>query len=444
MTYLATVCKLTNLKKHPNGDYLQIGLALGYNVIVGLDVDEDTLGIVFPSDGKLSHGILSANSLYRKDPITGELSKGFFEPSGRVKSLKLRGAMSEAFWTPLTALSFAGDIKSLEKEYLKACKNGELLQIDSFNGILLCEKYYTSATLKQMNSLQGQSKKKGKRAEDYAKGFERHGDTTQLRDAVSFLVGQNLTATVSCKLHGTSGRTGLVQWTKRSWFQNILSKFGLYKDKHRYVTGTRKVVLEPDNMNKPETGFYAGTTFRTKIHNMIMEIGLKENEILYYEIVGFDENGTGIMSTHSLDKKSLKETGIPEKELAQYGSNMVYSYGCEPKEYKVFLYRIVQEGKDLSWLQMTERCKELELKTVPYLATLEIKESDTAEDIMKQVEFLTRGNSVLDERHIKEGVCLRFDLETGLRVYKYKGFVFCALEGIRKNSDEYIDFEEAS
>lgn len=434
--YQATICKLTNIQKHPNADRLNIALAAGYNVIVGLDVNEDTLGIVFPSDGRLTAEMLLANKLYRKHPLTGELLGGYFEENGRVKSLKLRGALSEAFWTPLTALSFAGDTSSLEKKFNK----GELVQLDTFNGVKLCEKYFTQATLKQMS---GQGQKAAKKV--YAVGFEKHGDTSQLRDTVSFLVGQDLFAVVTEKCHGTSGRTGLVRWTKPSGlWQKLLSKLNLYRGKYRYVTGTRNVVLDPDKMNEPETGFYAGTNFRASVHNMIASKGLREDEVLYYEIVGFDNNGSPIMAEHGLDKKSLKETGIPEKELSQYGDKMTHSYGCGPKEHAVYVYRIVQNGRDLTWTEMVHRCKQLGLNAVPYLDSIIITPEDTVETIMSEVEKLTRGNSVLDDSHIKEGVCLRFDSATGLKVYKYKGFMFCALEGIRKNSEDYVDFEEVS
>jgi hypothetical protein len=59
------------------------------------------------------------------------------------------------------------------------------------------------------------------------------------------------------------------------------------------------------------------------------------------------------------------------------------------------------------------------------------------------VDHLAQGNSLLDIRHLKEGVCVRID-QHGIRpkVYKHKSFNFKVLEGIIKDSG-VIDSEEA-
>lgn len=198
--YFGTVCKLTNLRQHPNADRLKIANALGYNVIVGLDASEEILGIVFPSDGCLSHEMLLVNELYRKHPATGQPMKGFFEPNGRVKSLSLRGMKSEAFWTPLDALSWAGDISKL--------KAGDT--IDTFNGHLICEKYYTPATRAAM-ARQNRTGKKVVRLEDYAPDLARHFDTAKLRHVVDFLVGAEHAFVLTEKVHGCVSEDTLVE-----------------------------------------------------------------------------------------------------------------------------------------------------------------------------------------------------------------------------------------
>jgi len=59
------------------------------------------------------------------------------------------------------------------------------------------------------------------------------------------------------------------------------------------------------------------------------------------------------------------------------------------------------------------------------------------------VDYLAQGNSLLDSRHLREGVCVRID-QHGIRpkVYKHKSFNFKVLEGIIKDS-VVIDSEEA-
>jgi hypothetical protein len=48
----------------------------------------------------------------------------------------------------------------------------------------------------------------------------------------------------------------------------------------------------------------------------------------------------------------------------------------------------------------------------------------------------------LDNDHIREGVVLRVEHPAMFDAFKFKGWVFCDLEGIRKNSDDFIDQEE--
>lgn len=446
MTYQATLCFLTDIKPIEGTDRLSTANALGYQVIVGRESTDDTLGVVFPSDGRLSHEMLLENELYRKHPVTNAPMGGYFEVNGRVKALKLRGVRSEAFWTPINALWWTGHstIKLVDM-YYEATDAGELCSFDTLNGQKVCEKYYTPATLRAMNQGQNAGRRK-KKPQDFAPEFTRHFDTAKLRQVVNFLVGTERTFVVTEKIHGTSGRTGLVKWTKRPWWKTLLQKVGIGQDEYALVSGTRRVVtLYPGayRREEKETGFYSGSIFRALVHRSF-EGKLHEGEVVYYEIAGYTDTGALIMNSHGIDKKSMKEAGIPNKEYKQYGDAMEYTYGCEPGEYKVFVYRITQDGKDLTWDAVVERCMELEMAHVPVVGIIITTEDHTIDYIMSQAELLTRGTSVLDETHIKEGICLRHEDENGPRIYKYKGFMFCLFEGIRKNSDDYVDTEEIS
>lgn len=445
MAYQATLCYLSDIKKIEDANRIVSANALGYYVIVSAEISQNTqLGVVFPSDGRLTHDMLMNNNLYRKNPATGEAMGGYFEANGRVKSIKLRGVKSEAFWTPVSSLLWTGlSLSDIHDLYNKAHEAGENYSFDTLNGYKICEKYYTPATLRAMNQ-SNKVGKKTKKPQDYAPDFVRHFDTSKLREVVQFFTGKDIVFQVSEKLHGTSGRTGNVLWTKRNWYQNLLSKIGLYRDKYRVISGTRRVVYDPDKL--AVGGYYENDKFRQIVHDSIGWL-LHEGEVLYYEIVGYTDTGALIMDTHGLDKTTMKESGIPSAEYKQYGDVMRYTYGCEPDNeipFKVYVYRITQDGVDLSYREMRERAAELGLYVVPHLGYVRVVETDSVDDIMKKVEVLTRGNSVLDDRHIKEGVCLRIEDENGIRIFKYKSFMFCLLEGIRKNSDEYVDLEEIS
>jgi hypothetical protein len=111
---------------------------------------------------------------------------------------------------------------------------------------------------------------------------------------------------------------------------------------------------------------------------------------------------------------------------------------------------------DYAWEDVVKRCNELGIKTVPHIRTLtldelhevqrltevgEVDDRDTQEVFSKLVEEYGSGPSILDNRHIKEGVCVR--IEGGLvnKTFKFKSFEFKLLEGIIKDSG-VVDTEE--
>lgn len=211
-------------------------------------------------------------------------------------------------------------------------------------------------------------------------------------------------------IHNTSGRTGRVLWKKRNLWQKILGVLGLYKDSYRLITGTRRVVYDPDKMNVPDNGYYAGSMYRNKIHDWFSTMPLKDGEIVYYEIVGWTDTGAAIMGEHGLS--ALGKSGVSKSEYKNYPEPFVFSYGCKKGEYKVYVYRITQDGKDLSWSDMKLRCEELNIEPVPELGEIVVG-NDTEQDIMLKCESFTTGTSVLDVHHFREGICL---LRIGMRV----------------------------
>ena len=67
---------------------------------------------------------------------------------------------------------------------------------------------------------------------------------------------------------------------------------------------------------------------------------------------------------------------------------------------------------------------------------------DLYDQFGKMVETLGSGPSVLDNRHIKEGVCVRIEGGINNKTFKFKSFEFKVLEGIVKDSG-VVDAEEA-
>jgi len=427
MAYQAIVCELTNVREHPNADRLKLATVQGYQIIIGLDQQEGDLGVFFPGDGMIMKDHLLNNKLYARHPDTGEEMGGYFGKNGRVRTQKFRGQPSEGFWQPLSAFEWTGDTSQLTKGY----------QFDTLNGHRICKKYFTPATLRAINKEKNARKGKAPGMKTDRSMLHEHYDTKQVRHYIS-AIPEGAILYISEKIHGTSGRTGRIKSIyplvgfKRWWNKWFPMKFE--SAKWEYVSGTRRVVLDPDV--KTDNGYYSGTSFRQKIHKEIESMGLHKGEILYYEIVGFDDKGRPIMPAHKVEDKKLKK---------KYSEQMQYTYGCDSPECNIYVYRIAhvnEEGFeiDLPWSRVITRCRQLGLKTVPYLEGPILH--TTEEELLEKLNVLANGSSTLDSSHIREGVVVRVEDPDFFECLKYKGFWFCELENIMKNSDEFIDPEE--
>lgn len=434
MSYKAVACKLTNVRKHPNADRLKLATVQGYQIIVGLDAEEGTFGAFFPCDGQLVKEHLTVNKLYSTHPDTGEKMGGYFDKNGRVRAQKLRGEISDGFFQEAAGFEWCGGL---------TIKEGE--EFDSLNGFKVCQKYYTPATLKAINS--GKVNKKGKKKDKITYELPEHYDTGQLRTHAK-KIPNGAVIYVSEKLHGTSGRTGYVK--KSTLYASVWKKYWsrfcsfFQKDDYTYVTGTRRTVRKEGT-----PGYHGSDVFRDEVHKKIKSAGLRKGEILYYEIVGYTEKGKSIMPSHKITDKGLKK---------RYGDQMSYNYGCNQGEWRFYVYRITETTPDgtiidLPWNMVISRCKALGLNVVPELDRFMMK-NESKEDIpefLLHIETLTQGDSTLDRNHIKEGVVCRIEhpdvynrIVNFTEALKYKGFHFCDMEGIKKNDPNYIDMEEIS
>jgi hypothetical protein len=214
------------------------------------------------------------------------------------------------------------------------------------------------------------------------------------------------------------------------------------KFKWEYINGTRNTVLE----TRTKDGFYGKEEFRI---NATKNIKLNKGEVIYGELVGYTENGAPIMAQQ--DTTKLKDKGL----VKRFGNLITYKYGCNPGCCKLYIYRITYVNEDgmqidLPWVDVVKRCKELGLETVPHIETF-IFDGDY-EALKKKVNTLTDGESgmevfpsVLDNTHIEEGVVLRVE-SPEYKTYwlKAKNTIFLILEGVLKDSDNFVDTEEIS
>lgn len=452
MSYKAQIVRLTNIRKHPNADKLALADVAGSTVIVGLDSKEGTLGIFFPTDGQLSEAYAKANNLIRvKDPLTGKNTGGLFDENRKVCNTRIRGEKSYGYWAGLESLHFISTDTSALKEGL---------ELDSFNGVLLCEKYLTPATRRHLEKnknigLPGNIKEPSK----IERVFPKHYDTSNLKANFHAISQKPSLMIMTEKLHGTSGRVAYVEVEEfvpqenMTWGQRIKAwwtKKQPTRKVFKLLNGSRNLILSEKAALDP---YYGDTPFRWKAIEGFQR-QLRPGEAVYFEIVGYEGPNRKIMPSHT-----------NKLENSAYDKNIVYAYGCKNGEFEVYVYRITQtlpNGRihELPWFQVCERANELNLKVVPKIhcayvenpkTLLEMwRNSSDASEADKETKFpsileqFALGSSLLDSSHPKEGFCLRIENEDGIKVYKYKGWDFCYLEGILKDNPNMIDPEDVA
>lgn len=317
--YCAYVTRIRNLRKHTNADRLLCGECFGNTVIVDLGTDPDQLGVYFPTDGKLGLEFAQKNDLLRRKDENGAPAGGYLDPEKRnIKALKLRGEKSDGLFLPLSCLASFTDIKKLQE--------GDTISV--LNGITICEKYIPA--VKRASGSGGGGNHVRKRSDPISPLFQEHADTEQLAYNLSAFHAGDLVE-VTLKMHGTSQRTGYLPVLQGYKYRNRMEK-RLYESRKTpnvirskikrapiydwgYVTGTRRVVLGTFD----EGGYYGNNAFREK-HAKVFEGKLYKGETVYYEVVGFTDDGTPIMNPGNNSKLNDKEF------TKQYGKTTTFSY----------------------------------------------------------------------------------------------------------------------
>jgi hypothetical protein len=439
--YEAIVCRIRT-SAHPNANQLLLGDAAGYSVMVGIDTSDGDLGILFPEGGCLSPEFCLANGLYRKHPVTGEPTGGYLDEAGRVRTLKLRGAVSEGLWLPIDAVHvwLAQLGESTSPYFIEGDRLTEVA------GRRLCEKYLTPATRRAI-AAHGAGSKQARASH----ALPRHYDTCQLRDlqTVPASLDGTIIAVFTEKVHGTSGRTGRVLIEQplgrlASFWNRCVPAFLAVspKQQYEYVSGTRNCVLVAGAPGEK------GQDYRRQVHDAIVDVGLDDGEVWYYEIAGYDTNGRPIMATHSV--ASIGDAKLEASLRKEYGSTITYEYGCNGQGHHVYVYRITVPSatgdRELTYNEIVHRCRGTGFGVVPRIASMPAPEGASGAHWVRQAAARMANDPDHVWFHPREGVCVRFEsaFEVLSRAYKHKSFVFCALEGIARNDAEYVDTEEVA
>lgn len=448
--YRAYVTKVKNVRPAENADRLNLCEAFGNTVVVDKNVNENDLYIYFPCDGQLSLEFCLNNNLLRKLP-DGTPSSGYMDPDKRnVIAIKLRGNKSDGLVLPLNCVSYTGIL-------LNELTEG--FAFTTLNGHEICKKYIPMRQNRQGHASEGNHVRKKKAP--IAPLFIEHADTEQLAYNLNAFKPNDLIE-ITLKMHGTSQRTGylpMLKGYKKTLLDRIMRRDGTPIYEYGYVSGTRRTVL-----NDWEGGFYGSNMFRKK-HADFFEGKLHKGEEVYYEVVGFTDEGMPIMASASNKKLNDKDF------LKKYGETTTFSYGCSCTGYysygdgsydelpksDFYVYRMTMTNEDGDVVEYTPdfmryRCEQMGCKCVPMLWKGFIPEHPGAtydntisagEWIKNIAEQYYDGPDPIGKTHVREGVVIRILNRPKFCAYKHKNFAFKCLEGLVKAEETAPDMEEA-
>lgn len=443
MSYKVYVSQIKNLQKHPNADRLQIGEVLGNLVIVGLETQDGELGLFFPPDGEISREFLEAHDLYERKGLDNKKAGGYFGANGKVRGVTLRGVKTDGFWFKVKDLKPEWTPSNLEEgQEFESANN---LFFAQMNSKPLARKFFTEASRKKQDNIKTNKPKEKKPPKAKVFGLDLHYNTPRFQERSDFIkkIYDNPSRVIITeKVHGTSQRTGIakVYRNPETWWEKLKDRFGFYDGfSWEFRVGTRTV-----NLQDEKGGFYGSNEFRFKAVEAL-RTKLLEGECIYHEVVGY-QGTKPIQPAHNLEKvdKALK------------GKLNHYTYGCEPGDAKIYVYRITQmlpDGsiKELNWQDVESRCHELGIETVPVLRNVDwgVPEYNPFQDELWWHEEPGRGLSptfksmVEGGPQIAEGVCIRVE-QAGMLpvVLKLKNVSFGLMEGYIKERPDFVDIEE--
>lgn len=429
--YCGYIVELSGLRKHANADRLQCTEVFGNNVIVDLNYFEGQKCVYFPSDGKLGEKFAMENNLLRIKDENGKNAGGYLDPEKRnIRAIKLRGEKSDGLVLPIESLKKFTDITKLNV--------GD--KITTLGGEVICEKYIpvrknrTSGSSGNSKSNSKKSKKESKVQYPY---FEEHVDTAQLAySKAAFKEGDLCTITLKC--HGSSHRvanTEKITVKSLTWWQKLLRRQAKVQKEWGYVSGTRRTVI---NSFEEPGGYYGSNAFRKPYHDFFKD-KLEKGEEVYFEICGWVDSNKTIMAIGNTKK-------LKDPELTKlYGDQMIFDYGCERGQNRIFVYRMTMTNEDgyvveyPDWL-MRMRCEQMGVECVPLFETFRYT---TWEDLMGRVEKYYDGPDPIGKTHVREGVVVRIQNRAKFTAYKHKNITFKIIEGLIKDTADAPDMEEA-
>jgi hypothetical protein len=418
--YLASIVKLSNVRKHTGADRLQCVAIMGNNVITGLDAKDGDLYCFFPLECAISSDFLTFTNSFREKDLNADKTKSaYFEYHGRVRCVKFRGERSEGYIVPVSVIeSF---IKGVLKLDYKITEKDVGADFDTIKDHQLCKKYIPKG-FREPGTAGKKTRGNVKRYESklVENQFHFHPSTEQLKRNVDKLSPSDYIA-VTEKYHGTSFVVANVIVKKKLSIKDRVMKFfggNVIETEYGMLYSSRSVLknvaMDDDKQNNH---FYDSDVWKIVAEKIFPS--LKKGYSAYGEIVGYTPTGGAIQRD--------------------------YDYGCSPGCLDYLVYRMTYTNADgdvfeLSPSQMVEYCNKFGIKTpllhfygraVDMYPELSINEH-WHENFLNNLicDYLEKDCLFCKSKpNIPgEGIILRVDKPDTWEVYKLKSFRFVMQE----------------
>lgn len=421
MAYFGLVTEIQNVRKDENSDRLYLADCFNEGVIVGPDMKTGDLVLYLPTDGEIARWFGDKFSLFRKNE-DGTVQGGYLENNGHVRAIKLRGNQSSGI-----VIAYSRIVEVFGEQ---GWRNGDT--VNEIDGKVFCYKYIPKQKTSRGDGGNKKTSYKGKKAERVSyPEFDMHIDTAQLAyNLHQFKPGDTLTMTL--KMHGTSQRSMNTEAIlPRGFFRRLFRMSA--KTRQEYVCGTRRTVVTANS-----TGYYGTNEFRMKHHEALIPY-LEPGMEVFYEVVGYTGPGSADTIMAIGDNTKLKDKAF----VKQFGKQTVFSYGCQPGESQMWIYRITTDNGQREWTyaEMYEWCHDHGFNIVPLVERFTFT---TAEDLTDRInKYFEDLVDPIGKTHLKEGVVVRIENRRTFTAFKSKTYEFKVLEGIIKEDADAPDMEEA-
>jgi hypothetical protein len=422
--YLAQIVALENIRPHPNADRLKIATIQGNSVIVGLDAKEGDVYVYFPLECAINKEFLSwSNSFSDKSLNSDKEVAGFFNAKGRVRAVKLRGIPSMGYAVPVEKLLSWFDIDIYSTEWIGK-------EFDSFNDILICEKYVSPLVLKNQNKEKKNQKKVVREPKVVDGQFRFHPDTLQLKKSIHN-ISPNDYISITRKLHGTSWVASRLLCNKKlTRFEKILRRFGIkIQDTHYDLLWASRRVLKNGFLEIGNKDHFYSYDLWEEIAKSV-EYAIQDSITLYGEAVGYTKTGAYIQNG--------------------------YDYGCPVGQFATYIYRITTTNHsgqvyEFSHRQVKDYCEKYGLNMVPeiyYGKAKDLYPELSVNDHWHQNfldrligDYLEKDCELCKSKKVPdEGICLRKDIFDS-EIYKLKSFKFLEWETKELDNENFVDME---